>query len=84
MPELAQAAKANAANGWNDDPASYHGTPPPLEVIRFDEFRSRFIPYRHMRFDSGYAPHPGEPGRARWMSYTANRTAHAWLLKHPI
>jgi dienelactone hydrolase len=81
--ELTQAAKVYADNGWDDDPTSYHQDPPPLEVIRFDEFRSRWIPYRHMRFDSGYTPHPDEPGRARWMSYTANRTAHAWILKHP-
>ena len=28
-------------------------------------------------------PHPGEPGRERWLAYEANRTGHAWLLKHP-
>ena len=70
-------------NGWLDDPTGYHLEPRPLEVTRFDEFRSRWIPYRHMRFESSYEPHPGEPGRARWLSYTANRTGHAWLLKHP-
>ena len=70
-------------NGWLDDPSGYHENPPPLEVTRFDEFRSRWIPYRHMQFESGYEPHRGEPGRARWLSYTANRTGHAWLLKHP-
>jgi len=70
-------------NGWLDDPAGYHETPPPLEVTRFDEFRSRWVPYRHMQFESGYEPRKGEPGRARWLSYTENRTGHAWLLKHP-
>jgi len=81
--ELDQAANLYDAKGWTADPRGYHSDPPPLEVIRFDELRSRWIPYRHMRFDSGYAPHPEEPGRARWMSYTENRTAHAWILKHP-
>jgi len=83
MGELDKAIKFYDKNGWLDDPTGYHLEPPPLEVTRFDEFRSRWIPYRHMRFESGYEPHPGEPGRARWLSYKANRTGHAWLLKHP-
>jgi len=83
MAELDEAIEFYDDNGWLDDPTGYHLEPPPLEVTRFDEFRSRWIPYRHMRFESGYEPHPGEPGRARWLSYEANRTGHAWLLKHP-
>jgi hypothetical protein len=83
MEELDKAIEFYDQNGWLDDPTGYHREPPPLEVTRFDEFRSRWIPYRHMRFESGYEPHPGEPGRARWLGYTANRTGHAWLLKHP-
>jgi hypothetical protein len=83
MRELDQAIEFYDDNGWLDDPTGYHLEPPPLEVTRFDEFRSRWIPYRHMRFESSYEPHPGEPGRARWLSYKANRTGHAWLLKHP-
>jgi len=81
--ELDRFARLHEKRGWGADPRSYHADPPPLEVTRFEERRSRWIPYRHMRFDSGYAPNPEEPGRARWMSYAANRTAHAWLLKHP-
>jgi hypothetical protein len=83
MEELDKAIEFYDQNGWLDDPTGYHREPPPLEVTRFDEFRSRWIPYRHMRFESSYEPHPGEPGRARWLGYTANRTGHAWLLKHP-
>jgi hypothetical protein len=83
MEELDKAIEFYDQNGWLDDPTGYHLEPPPLEVTRFDEFRSRWIPYRHMRFESSYEPHPGEPGRARWLGYTANRTGHAWLLKHP-
>jgi hypothetical protein len=83
MAELEKTIEFYDRNGWLDDPRGYHLEPPPLEVTRFDEFRSRWIPYRHMRFESGYEPHPGEPGRARWLGYTASRTGHAWLLKHP-
>jgi hypothetical protein len=81
--EIDKAIAFYEKNGWLDDPTGYHLEPSPLEVTRFDEVRSRWIPYRHMRFESSYEPHPGEPGRARWLTYTANRTGHAWLLKHP-
>ncbi|MFQ5415518.1 MAG: alpha/beta hydrolase family protein [Myxococcota bacterium] len=71
------------ARGWFDDPSGYHAQPPAAEVSRFDEVRSGWLPYRHMRFESGYDPHEGQPGRERWLDHEANRTAHAWLLKHP-
>ena len=45
--------------------------------------RARFLPYRHLRFESEYEPHPDAPGRDRWLGYEPNRTGHAWLLKHP-
>ena len=69
--------------GWLEDPTSYHREPPVLEVASIDEIRAPRLPYRHLRYASGYAPHRNEPGRARWLAHTANRTAHAWLLKHP-
>lgn len=34
-------------------------------------------------FDSGFTPHPGEPGSQRWLSYTANNREYALLLRHP-
>jgi dienelactone hydrolase len=81
--ELGQTIDFYSARGWFDDPNSYHIPPPAAEVSRFDEVRFGWLPYRHMRFESGYEPHVGQPGRERWQSYTANRTSHAWLLKHP-
>ncbi|CAN5851583.1 hypothetical protein BH09ACT7_BH09ACT7_32590 [soil metagenome] len=35
-----------------------------------------------LTFDSGYEPYEGEPGRQRWLSYTANRVEHAVMLRH--
>jgi len=81
--EMDQAIDLYEDRGWLEDPTRYHRAPPPLEVARFDEFRSGWLPYRHLRFDSGFEPHAGEPGRERWLGYEANRTGHAWLLKHP-
>lgn len=81
--EAEQALELFADRGWLDQPALYHRHPPPLEAASIDELRRRGIAYRHLRFASDYEPHPGEPGRDRWLGYQANRTAHTWLMKHP-
>lgn len=80
--ELAQAIRLYQERGWLDDPADYHRTPPQLERFELEEFRSAWVDYRHLRYESEYEPHPGEPGRERWLGYAANRTAHARLLQH--
>jgi hypothetical protein len=33
-------------------------------------------------FDSGYEPHVGEPGRERWLGYTANNREYGLMLRH--
>jgi hypothetical protein len=38
--------------------------------------------FEHLKFDSEYEPDPAEPGRERWLSYSRNRTGHAWMLRH--
>jgi hypothetical protein len=68
--------------GWLDDPASYIGEPPPLTdttPCRTVEWPVRL---RGFTFESGWEPHPGEPGRDRWLSYEANRTGRVYLLRH--
>ncbi len=69
--------------GWADEPIRYHRTPPALESPRLRSRRWRNLPFTHLEFDSGFEPHFGEPGRARWLHYDANHTAHAWVLRHP-
>jgi len=81
--ELEAMRRLLADRGWRDDPAGYHRDPEPLEMASSEERDGPLLPYRHLRFESGYEPHPGEPGRARWLAHRANRTAHAWLLRHP-
>ena len=39
--------------------------------------------YDRLRWDSGFDPHPGEPGGDRWMAFGPNRTASAVVLRHP-
>jgi len=80
--ELAGALELFEERGWLDDPAGYHRTPPPLRLARIEARRTARLAYRRLSFESGYEPHPGEPGRDRWLGYEANRTAYAWLLQH--
>lgn len=68
--------------GWLDNPASYHDTPPPLTDVTLRKARSGAIRYTVMSFDSGYAPHDGEPGRERWLADQENQTAYVWMLRH--
>lgn len=81
--ETLRALDLFAKRGWLDEPERYHVRPPPLDVGRFEERQRTGLAYRHLRFQSGYAPHRGEPGRERWLRYRGNLTAHAWLLRHP-
>lgn len=81
--ELGACLEMYERRGWLDDPASYHVTPPPLDQVRSEHVRSVFGSHRRIHFESGYAPHPGEPGGERYLSWEANRTAHAWLFEHP-
>lgn len=69
--------------GWFTEPAAYHLDPPPLERPEsrsqsHGRWRTEFL-----SFESGYEPRPDEPGRDLWLSYKENRTAHAWVLRHP-
>ncbi|MFK7897576.1 MAG: alpha/beta hydrolase [Myxococcota bacterium] len=74
-------------NGWFDDPAGYHRTPPPLRnpLISKKEafsFGRRGSSYKELVFESEYEPHPGEPGRERWLSHSDNGTAVAHVMEH--
>ena len=69
--------------GWLEDPAGYHRTPPPVDKITGGDRRHRERGFEHLTFESSYEPWAGEPGRDRWLSYERNRTAHAWVLRHP-
>jgi hypothetical protein len=68
--------------GWLDDPSAYHTSPPPLTAPASGELRVLGTTYATVSFESGYEPHPGEPGRPRWLGYEANRTARALMLRH--
>jgi hypothetical protein len=71
------------SRGWLDDPSGFHATPPAFERVTLSRVARPRLSYLHLKSSSGYEPHPGEPGRQRWLGYLPSRTAHAWLLRHP-
>lgn len=68
--------------GWLEKPRRFFGTPPVLSDVEIRKVKGRRRSYHCIFFDSGYAPHPGEPGAQRWMGYTANNREYALLLRH--
>ena len=80
--ELGDGVEMFNDRGWVDDPRSYHEDPPSLERPAVERQSSFGLEYEHLTFTSGYEPHADEPGRERWLGYTKNRTAHAWVLRH--
>jgi hypothetical protein len=70
-----------SARGWLDHPESYHRDPDVPMGCMVARERVLNVGYEHLTFPSGYEPHPGEPGRDRWLGYEANRTAHAWVVR---
>jgi hypothetical protein len=81
--ELSNALRLFGRRGWLDDPASYHQTPPPLEHVVLSPGRLPGFGFECLRFESGYAPHRGEPGRERWLARSENQNGWAWVLRHP-
>lgn len=68
--------------GWLDDPTQFFAPPPPLTDIRIQRVKSSRHSHQRLVFESGYAPHPGEPGAERWLRYTANRQCYGLMLRH--
>jgi len=79
--ELEAAEALFSAQGWLEKPASFHAAPPPFDAVASEKRRFARADFEHLRAPSGYAPHPEEPGRERWLGYAPVRDAHAWLLR---
>jgi hypothetical protein len=81
--EVEDAVRLYEERGWLARPERYHVTPPPLTTLDVTAGTVPGLPYLHARFESEYRPWAGEPGGERWTRYAPNRTAHAWLYRHP-
>jgi hypothetical protein len=89
MVEEAHAAHGfYAERGWLENPLPYHRRPPKLREVesapgsvwvRFGLGPTR---YQHVRWESGFEPHAGEPGGERWLAHPTNAIAHAYVLRH--
>ncbi|HKK52009.1 MAG TPA: hypothetical protein VKA74_10495, partial [Myxococcota bacterium] len=73
-------------NGWLQDPAGYHREPPALRAPQISKKTTgslgRRSRYQELSFESEFEPHPGEPGRERWLAHDDNGTALAYVLEH--
>lgn len=69
--------------GYIDDPSSFHKAPPnTLEPT----IRTAWYPkmrYECLSFESCYKPVPEDAAGKRWQRHHGNRTAHAWVVRHP-
>ncbi len=81
--EVVAALKFYGNNGWLEQPKGFFGQPPPLPDVAVRKVKGGRRSLYRISFDSGYAPHPGEPGAKRWLGYAANNREYALLLRHP-
>ncbi len=79
--ELARARECFARQGFLDAPETYHVRPPPLLAPEIRVRRIAGHAVEVLRFESGYAPREGEPGRARWLVYTGCREGWAYVVR---
>jgi hypothetical protein len=79
--ELRDALELYQSSDWLADPTRYHRSPPPPALTERSRGSVRGVPFEHLVWESGYEPHPGEPGGPRWQARVANRSAHAYLVR---
>ena len=69
--------------GWLEKPQEFFPAPPAPTDVGVRSFTNRGRTHERLSFESGYAPHPGEPGADRYMTYTGNDRGYALMLRHP-
>ena len=80
--EVTDALEFYGRKGWLDQPEGFFAPPPPLTDVTVKRVNSMGRTYQRIFFDSDYEPHVGEPGRERWLGYTANNREYALMLRH--
>lgn len=80
--EVTAALEFYRQRGWLDSPEGFFDAPPAPSDVEVAPLKIRGRALWRIVFDSGYQPHPGEPGGERWLGLTANRCEHALLLRH--
>lgn len=80
--EVAAALEFYGTRGWLQEPKGFFVKPPPLSEVTVRQVKGRRQSFQRLFFESGYKPHPGEPGGQRWLQYTANNLEYALMLRH--
>ncbi len=80
--EVIAALEFYGQKGWLQNPEGLFAAPPPLTDVSVRPVNSLGRSYERMFFDSEYEPCAGEPGRERWLSYTANNREYGLMLRH--
>ena len=80
--EVVAALEFYANQGWLDQPEGFFAPPPPPADVTVKPVNRMGRAYERLFFDSDYAPHPGEPGRDRWLNCTRNNREYALVLRH--
>ena len=80
--ELDAAVHFYEAKGWLDDAVGYFEPPPTPDEVVIETTGVRRGPIEVATFASGWEPRVDEPGRERWLTYTANHEVHATMLRH--
>ena len=81
--EVHEAVDFYGERGWLEKPQDYFTAPQTPTEVSVRRYTNRGRTQERLSFESGYQPHPGEPGAERWMSYTGNRRGYALMLRHP-
>ena len=81
--EILRAVDFYGDSGWLDDPAGFFLAPPPPSDVAIRSYTKGGRTHERISFDSGYTPHPGEPGAERWRSYPGGEREYAMVLRHP-
>lgn len=81
--EILRAVDFYGKSGWLDDPAGFFPAPPPPTDVAIRSYTKRDRTHERISFDSGYTPHPGEPGAERWHGYPGSEREYAMVLRHP-
>lgn len=80
--EVIAALEFFASQDWLERPEAFFAAPPPLTDVSVRPVNRLGRTYERLFFDSEFEPHAGEPGRDRWLSYTANHRGYALMLRH--
>ncbi|WP_293043739.1 hypothetical protein [Mycobacterium sp.] len=81
--EVVAGLKFYGGRGWLEAPTEFFAEPPFLSDVTVRQVKGSRRSFYRLSYDSGYLPHPGEPGGRRWQTYTGNNREYALLLRHP-